>query len=232
MALRRSKTAPQPFDEHDTRLATLIRVKSSINDLLPVHPLSCTPSGYGQDLPRKVVSRSWTPDETEDPFNLAGFFPPSSRVTPSLHEGERWEWLRREARETSPTQDELCSVCSFLEEGGDNVDGSLLSTPGPGVFTRSNEDVAEEVIKRQDKMGVLSLTAIFLTGNLHARGERLYSPYAEEEAVDHESLYLALRKRRRANCAWPVNGGSGSDGEWTDNAGRSAILQWALGIVP
>lgn len=70
-----------------------------------------------------------------------------------------------------------------------------------------------------------------MTGNLHARGERLYSPYAEE-AVDHESLYLALRKRRRANCAWPVNGGSGSDGEWTDNAGRSAILQWALGIVP
>jgi hypothetical protein len=29
--------------------------------------------------------------------------------------------------------------------------------------------------------------------------DRLLSPYVEDEAVDHESLYLSLRERRRAN---------------------------------
>ncbi|KAF9229171.1 hypothetical protein BS17DRAFT_688315 [Gyrodon lividus] len=237
MALRRSKTAPQSLDQHDTRPATLTRVKSSMNDIL--HPPSRTLS-----IPRKVVSLSGTPHE-KDPFSLAGFFPPSSWMTQSLHEGERW-WLRQEEPECTPTRDELCSVYSLSE---DEVDGSLPPTPGPGVFARSDKDMAEEAIKREDKMGVLSLNTLFLTDDIHAREDRLYSPYAEEEAVDHESLYLALSKRRRAECARPVNAGSGSKGELlgateelTDSAAGPGhghglgILQWALavarGIVP
>ncbi|KIJ68562.1 hypothetical protein HYDPIDRAFT_81673 [Hydnomerulius pinastri MD-312] len=242
IVLRRSKTAPQPLDEYDTKHATLTRAKSSLNDLSRLHlQQSTTLPSYGQGSLLKNVSPLGTPHEREDPFSLAGFFPPSSRFAPPFSEGERWEWLRHdEDRYVSP-RDELRSVYSFTE---DEADGSLPPTPGPGVFfARLDEDVAEEAIKGEDKMGVLSLNAIFLARDGHAREDKLYSPYSEEEAVDHESLYLALSRRRHAESVRPVSAGSvGDEGklflqsqESTDSAGRTdswGILQWVVqGLV-
>ena len=39
---------------------------------------------------------------------------------------------------------------------------------------------------------------MFLTSE-HGTDDRLFSPYSEDEAVDHESLYLSLCARRRAS---------------------------------
>ncbi|KAF9244597.1 hypothetical protein BU15DRAFT_85977 [Melanogaster broomeanus] len=84
---------------------------------------------------------------------------------------------------------------------------------------------------------VAGADTIFLTGGAH---DRLYSPYAEEEAVDHESLYLSVSKRRRAEYTRPVDAKSMSDSgdilgieEWTVSAGRMGVLrvlEWALGL--
>lgn len=72
--------------------------------------------------------------DRKDPFSLAGFFPVSYLSSP----GEHWEWLRQE------------QTFSFVE----GVDESLPCTSGPVVFAR---DKIEDIIKGEDKMGVLSI---------------------------------------------------------------------------
>ncbi|KAH7928520.1 hypothetical protein BV22DRAFT_201111 [Leucogyrophana mollusca] len=211
MAIRRSNTAPYTLDEHNIKRAELTRAKSTLDEFprLQVQP-STTPSWYGLStahLTRTAASRSSplaTPHEREDPFNLAGFFPVSHFASPTT-EAERWEWLRHEENRSGPTRDELGSVCSFSE---DEVDGSLPTTPGPVVFARLEEDEAEEAIKGEDKMGILSLNAIFLARDTQPTEDKLYSPYAEGEAVDQDSLYLALSARRHAETASPSPCGS------------------------
>jgi hypothetical protein len=44
---------------------------------------------------------------------------------------------------------------------------------------------------------------IFLTKDAHLSEDKLYSPYAEDEAVDHESLYLGLSRLRHAESSRP-----------------------------
>lgn len=44
---------------------------------------------------------------------------------------------------------------------------------------------------------------IFLTKDAHLSEDKLYSPYAEDEAVDHDSLYLALSRLRHAEGSKP-----------------------------
>jgi len=60
-----------------------------------------------------------------------------------------------------------------------------------------DDDEEEDIIKGEDKMGVLSLGQLLVGKTEMGEEERLMSPYCSEEAVDHESLYLGLCSRRR-----------------------------------
>lgn len=179
-----------------------------------------------------------TPRDREDPFSLAGFFP--SYSVSSEREGGSWEWLWQE-QPWIPARDELHTTYSLSE---DDDDGSPPATPTPGpiVFARAAENVIEETIKGEDKMGVLSvLNTIFLTKDAHLSEDKLYSPYAEDEAVDHESLYLALSKLRsrpqsRAECVQTVRPGElfleqGGPVVESDSWSKWWPMQWALRAV-
>jgi len=147
MVIRRSNTAPQPL-EHRIR-PPLARAKSTIDGFIPhLHqPSLPTSSQYRFSAAASPLA---SPRDRDDPFSLAGFFPASHLVSPEREE-EHWEWLRQEHQ---PPRDELHSVYSL---SGDEVDGeSLPPTPGPVAFARVAEDVIEETIKGEDKMGVLS----------------------------------------------------------------------------
>lgn len=61
MALRRSRTAPLPLEEYDRKHDGLTRAR--------------TDDDVGVSALRQRIGR---PYEREDPFNLAGFFPPTS----------------------------------------------------------------------------------------------------------------------------------------------------------
>jgi len=117
--------------------------------------------------------------EREDPFSLSGFFPASHRTAP---EDEQWKWLRTEEE----AEDDKVSVSSFSVDDDDSVLGEL------------EDKLAGETIKGEDKLGVLSLVTMFSRTDPDTE-DRLFSPYIEDEAVDHESLYLSLCARRRAN---------------------------------
>jgi hypothetical protein len=128
--------------------------------------------------------------ERDDPFNLTSFFP-TSRIS---EEEERWSWLRTED-EHEITEEPIADENSYENK------------------------TAGEVIKSEDKLGVLSLSQLFfwydvgrslkmLSDTLFAaRGhedlpmdDRLLSPYSDEDVVDVESLYLALHQRRRRDA--------------------------------
>ncbi|EGO05209.1 hypothetical protein SERLA73DRAFT_174215 [Serpula lacrymans var. lacrymans S7.3] len=195
MAVPRSKTAPHSLDKAlYTQRPGITRAKSTLDDLPQLRLKGLVRLGYGSNVPGTAVSPLSTPRDREDPFNLAGFFPASYSASPTT-EKERWEWLRQEEDEYGAKRDAVSSVYSFSEEG----DGSLPTTPGPAGFARMEEDKAEEAIKGEDKMGILSLDTYFATKEKNGvyREDRLYSPYSDEEAVDHESLYLALSARRQ-----------------------------------
>lgn len=70
MALRRSKTAPLLLEEYDRKKGGLTRARTEdgIHSSAPCHgtTIDMTPSRLGR------------PNEREDPFYLAGFFPPTS----------------------------------------------------------------------------------------------------------------------------------------------------------
>ncbi|EIM92739.1 uncharacterized protein STEHIDRAFT_164970 [Stereum hirsutum FP-91666 SS1] len=142
----------------------------------------------------------------EDPFNMGGFFPSHHR------EEDEWSWLHAE-------DEEEAGYGEGYEEQ-EEVEGGEVEA-GPGA-----------VIRSEDKLGILSLRAfssvslrfdVTLTGNTGAvdalQGEagaddRLYSPYADSEACDDESLRLALCARRVAHeDRWASNSGKGGLGE-------------------
>jgi hypothetical protein len=151
MVIRRSNTEPQPLEYHIR--PQLSRAKSTIDGFTPRSHQSSVPtsSQYMFSASLTAAPPLATPRDSEDPFSLAGFFPSYSV---SLERGgERWEWLRQE-QPWIPARDELHTIYS-LSEGDD--DGSLPATPGPIVFARAAENVIEETIKGEDKMGVLSV---------------------------------------------------------------------------
>ncbi|KAG1757685.1 hypothetical protein EDB19DRAFT_57259 [Suillus lakei] len=169
MAIRRSNTAPQPL-EYRARPA-LARARSTIDGFIPRLDQSSVPASPQYRFSASVAAASplASPRDREDPFSLTGFFPASYLSSPAREE-EHWEWLRQEQPE-QPAGDELQSIYSLTE---DDVDGSLPRTPGPVVFARAAEDVIEETIKGEDKMGVLSvLNTIFLTKDGHVSEDRL-----------------------------------------------------------
>lgn len=81
-----------------------------------------------------------------DPFNLAGFFPSGLRQS----DQEPSNWWRNEDPEDS---EELASELTML--GGDSSSGSQR------VLFSGEDQRAEEVIKREDKLGVLTICAHF-----------------------------------------------------------------------
>ncbi|KAG0708753.1 hypothetical protein DFH29DRAFT_1035415, partial [Suillus ampliporus] len=195
MAMRRSNTAPQPL-EYQVR-PPLARAKSTIDGFTPrSHQTSApTSSQYRFSASLTAALPLASPRDGEDPFNLAGFFPAPYLVSPE-REGERWDWLRQEQPGSSfrAVDDELHSIYSD--------DGSLPRTPGPVVFARAAEDVIEETIKGEDKMGVLSVLSKSVLTNQRCGNTIFFTKdaqdrsYGEDEAVDHESLYVALSKLR------------------------------------
>jgi len=117
-----------------------------------------------------------------DPFNLGGFFPSSPRQ--SDQEPSGW-WREEGPEEGSEFARELVVV--------DNESGLL----GSQRVLFGREDLpAEAVIKREDKLGVLTV----LTGGRPDwvdGEERLHSPYISDEACDDEALRLAYERRRQ-----------------------------------
>ncbi|KAF5356118.1 hypothetical protein D9756_004056 [Leucocoprinus leucothites] len=119
-----------------------------------------------------------------DPFNLAGFFPTSLSVIGN--EEEEWRWMNEAGEE----------------------DGSVR-----GGWSAIFGNETGETIKREDKLGVLALKDVSLFGAsageaTHGYGG-LLSPYASDEVVDENSLYLAQRARREQSTISAVVGGSG-----------------------
>jgi len=151
-----------------------------------------------------------------DPFNLGGFFPSSPRQ--SDQEPSSW-WREEGLEEGSEFSRELVV---------DNESG--LSGSQHVLFGR--EDLpAEAVIKREDKLGVLTVCAHF---PFHTRSssvirllgtvtggrpdwvdgeERLHSPYISDEACDDEALRLAYERRRQQL----MDGGNGELPEKTSS---------------
>lgn len=152
MAIRRSNTEPHTLEYHIR--PHLARAKSTIDGFVPRSHQSSLPtsSQYRFSASLTAASPLATPRDREDPFSLAGFFP--AYIVSPEREGERWEWLRQEQPSLAPPRDTLHIVYSLSE---DDVDGSLPATPGPIVFARTAEHVIEETIKKEDKMGVLSV---------------------------------------------------------------------------
>lgn len=125
--IRRFNTVPQSLEYQDQPGPT--RVKSTVDGI--IHRLDQTWVSH-----QAFAGTAASLQDRKDPFSLAGFFPASYLSSP----GEHWEWLRQEQT----------FAFAFVE----GVDESLPCTPGPVVFAR---DEIEETIKREDKMGVLSI---------------------------------------------------------------------------
>ncbi|KAI0304784.1 hypothetical protein BC826DRAFT_978182 [Russula brevipes] len=120
-----------------------------------------------------------------DPFNLGGFFP--SGLRQSDQEPSGW-WMDEGPEEGS---EELAREL-VIEESHTSSLGSQRV-----LFGREDQPT-EAVIKREDKLGVLSV----LTGGRpnwvdEREEERLHSPYTSDEACDDEALRLAYETRRR-----------------------------------
>jgi len=62
---------------------------------------------------------------------------------------------------------------------------------------------ARDVIRHEDKLGVLSLKTLLFSMEIGDGEERLFSPYSHDEAVDHESLYQLLCSRRGGEVVEP-----------------------------
>ncbi|RDB28625.1 hypothetical protein Hypma_015636 [Hypsizygus marmoreus] len=157
----------------------LQRSKSAPHAIPALLPPSLPRSSSFHTMPEaaKRAPIKHEPPVAEDPFSLAGFFPSS------LGE-EKWAWLREDIREQdgewkTGDEDGTTVVCG--------LNGEL-------------EKLTRDAIKDEDKMGVLSLEGVSVFGR--SEGEDvLLSPYWSGEAVDEDSLCLALRVRRGAGAA-------------------------------
>ncbi|KAI0257449.1 hypothetical protein BJV78DRAFT_37818 [Lactifluus subvellereus] len=119
-----------------------------------------------------------------DLFNLSGFFPTSPRPSDQEQSG----WWRDESLEE---ESEEFAEEMLAAEGDSNSLGSQRILFGGG------EKPADTIIKREDKLGVLSV----LIGGWPGRDddpaeERLHSPYTSDEPCDDEALRLAYETRR------------------------------------
>jgi len=133
--------------------------------------------------PRSAIHR----EKRVDPFNLAGFFPSGLRQSDQEPSG----WWRDEDQEEG--SEELASELVMLEGDSSSLSSSLESQRV--LFSREDQP-ADAVIKREDKLGVLTI----LTGGRAVRvdgiEECLHSPYINDEACCDEAVRLAYERRR------------------------------------
>ncbi len=99
-------------------------------------------------LPRNAMDR----EKRVDPFNLAGFFPSGLRQS----DQEPSVWWRDEGPEEG--SEELASELVMLEDDNSSLSSSLESQRV--LFIREDQP-ADDVIKREDKLGVLTICAPF-----------------------------------------------------------------------
>lgn len=96
--------------------------------------------------PRSAMDR----EKRVDPFNLAGFFPSGLRQSDQEPSG----WWRDEGEEEG--EEELASELVMLEGDSSSLSSSLESQRV--LFSREDQP-ADAVIKREDKLGVLTICA-------------------------------------------------------------------------
>jgi len=138
--------------------------------------------------PQNAINR----ENRLDPFNLAGFFPSGLRQSDQEQSG----WWRDEG----PVEDSEELTSELVMLGGD---GSSLG-PHHVLFSREDQP-AEAVIKREDKLGVLTILTGGPPGWVDGTEEGcLHSPFINDEACDDEALRLAYERRRRQQ----LDGGS------------------------
>jgi len=127
-------------------------------------------------------------DGCEDPFGLAGFFPPRPR-TP--HEGRSGWW-----RDESPEDDSEPTKMI-------NDDSSALGLQRV-LFSTREEQQAETIIEHEDKLGVLSiLTGKWPNWEDETTEDHLRSPYTSDETCDDEAVRLAYERRRNSDSGQP-----------------------------
>lgn len=104
--------------------------------------------------PRSAIDR----EKRVDPFNLAGFFPSGLRQSDQEPSG----WWRDEGSEEY--SEELAGELVILEGDSSSLSSSL--EPQRALFSREDQP-ADAVIKREDKLGVLTICAhsLFMSPN-------------------------------------------------------------------
>lgn len=154
----------------------------------------------------------------DDPFSLAGFFPASLA---GVSEYERtthmeWDWLHYEVDDQegvvgkrqhalehvpTPTRSGYASPTSSEEEEWAMPATPPLTATRP-MFDRGEDEVCGETIRREDKLGILSLPNPFVlaeSSDVLAQGP-LLSPYSEDNPCDSDALYNALCALRTAHA--------------------------------
>ncbi|KAG7099174.1 hypothetical protein E1B28_001045 [Marasmius oreades] len=183
--LPRSKSAPQPLPALSACASTNVHSLPRSASHQTIQPKAkSAPMGAVRPTNRALHSPRI---EREQPFNLAGFFP-TGTLGEMQNEASSW-WLR-EGDEESEGQ----SWCPAVAEAGTE-----------GMVGQISDEMTRAAIKNEDKMGILSFGNFFARKD-DGRQERLLSPYSDDEPVDHESLYLSLCARRRAQGIESVEG--------------------------
>jgi hypothetical protein len=124
-------------------------------------------------------------ERCEDPFGLAGFFPPR----PRSYDQEQPGWWRDESPEADPEQSREMI----------NDDSNALGFQRV-LFGTREEQQAETIIEHEDKLGVLSiLTGKWPNWEGDASEDQLHSPYTSDETCDDEAVRLAYERRRSSD---------------------------------
>jgi len=181
MPIQRSKSAPQPIEAlfNVTPLSTSKATRVPEKEVAVPRVKLMRSKSYAVDsASSSLATNPWA--TREDPFSLGGFF--SDRV--ALDEQKQWGWIRG-------------------DEDSEELDFAQPPLDAEESLERLEDEQAEKAISAEDKYGLLSLGSIFTNYTTTYPDDRLLSPYSEGEAVDHDSLYLALCSRREASTHTP-----------------------------
>lgn len=163
MALSRSKSAPHVPGQaikftapsgSSSRHAQMQRRASAFAVSSPsVRSVYESPARTGQQSPRV--------ERRDDPFSLGGFFPSSLAAVHDRQENVEWAWLYEEDE-----SEEVLAQSPVPRSSGYTTPSStdweedewaLPSTPPVPMFDRGEDEICGETIKREDKLGILSL---------------------------------------------------------------------------
>ncbi|KAF9270185.1 hypothetical protein L218DRAFT_1071659 [Marasmius fiardii PR-910] len=179
--LPRSKSAPQPLPVLSVLASAHVTPLPRSASHQTIQPKARSSSSV--ETMRPINRAMHSPRiEREQPFNLTGFFP-----TGTLNEkkNERSSWWLREGEEQDEEGEDQSWTTAAAESGTEGMVGQI------------SDEMTRAAIKNEDKMGILSFGNFFARKD-DGRHECLLSPYSDDEPVDHESLYLSLCSRRKA----------------------------------